>query len=283
MKDTRIQKALSDQGYTSRRQAEKLIKEGRVKLNGRPVSLGDKMDIAKDLISIDGENVYFNRKKEYKYYMLHKPRGYITTSADDRGRKTIMELVGEIKERVYPIGRLDKDSEGLILLTNDGHFANALMHPSHQVSKMYRVTVNPMASEEQIIALTDGVYLDDGSKTLPAIIRVVTQEENRTVMEMAITEGKNRQIRRMCEAVGLEVVRLSRKSIGAVKLGMLKPGAYRELKPSEVLALKAAASKGARRTTHDKQVEEAKAKKPQRRQSYQKNTASKTSAPRKRR
>ncbi len=277
MRDTRIQKALSDQGYTSRRQAEKLIKEGRVKLNGRPVTLGDKMDIAKDIISIDGENVYFNRKKEYKYYMLHKPRGYITTSSDDRGRKTIMELVADIKERVYPVGRLDKDSEGLILLTNDGHFANALMHPSHQVSKMYRVTVNPMASEEQIIALTDGVYLDDGSKTLPAIIRVVTQEENRTVMEMAITEGKNRQIRRMCEAVGLDVVRLSRKSIGAVKLGMLKPGTYRELKPSEVLALKAAASKGARRTTHDKQVQESKERKPQRKQGYLKTNTNKTS------
>ncbi len=275
MRDTRIQKALSDQGYTSRRQAEKLIQEGRVKLNGRPVSLGDKMDVKKDIISIDGENIYFNKKKEYKYYMLHKPRGYITTAADDRGRKTVMELIGDIKERVYPVGRLDKDSEGLILLTNDGHFANALMHPSHQVSKMYRVTVNPMASEEQIIALTDGVYLDDGSKTLPAIIRVVTQEENRTVMEMSITEGKNRQIRRMCEAVGLEVVRLSRKSIGAAKLGMLKPGTYRELKPSEVLALKAAASKGARRTTHDNQVKAASEKKPKTRQDYQRKTTAK--------
>ncbi len=276
MRDTRIQKALSDNGVTSRRKAEQLIKEGRIKLNGRPVTLGDKMDVAKDIVSIDGQNVYFQRKKEYKYYMLHKPRGYITTSSDDRGRKTIMELVSDIKERVYPVGRLDKDSEGLILLTNDGHFANALMHPSHQVSKMYRVTVNPMASEEQIIALTDGVYLDDGSKTLPAIIRVVTQEENRTVMEMSITEGKNRQIRRMCEAVGLEVVRLSRKSIGAAKLGMLKPGTYRELKPSEVLALKAAASKGARRTNHDNQVKEAKERKPQnKRNTFNKNTQTK--------
>ncbi len=246
MRDTRIQKAMADMGLCSRRRAEQIILEGRVKLNGRPVKLGDKMDVNVDVLQVDDRTVRPAKKKEYKYYMMHKPRGYITTAKDDRGRKTVMDLINEIPERVYPVGRLDKDSEGMLLFTNDGALANMLTHPSHHVSKMYRVTVHPKASEEQIIALTDGVYLDDGSKTLPAIIRVVAEEDERTVMEMTIREGKNRQIRRMCEAVGLEVARLSRKSIGPVKLGMLAPGKYRELKPAEVLALKNAATKAAR-------------------------------------
>ncbi|MBQ8603845.1 MAG: rRNA pseudouridine synthase [Oscillospiraceae bacterium] len=246
MRDTRIQKAMADMGLCSRRRAEQIILEGRVKLNGRPVKLGDKMDMNTDILQVDDRTIRPNKKKEYKYYMMHKPRGYITTAKDDRGRKTVMDLISEIPERVYPVGRLDKDSEGMLLFTNDGELANKLTHPSHHVSKMYRVTVHPKASEEQIIALTDGVYLDDGSKTLPAIIHVVAEEDERTVMEMTIREGKNRQIRRMCEAVGLQVARLSRKSIGPVKLGMLAPGKYRELKPAEVLALKNAATKAAR-------------------------------------
>lgn len=247
MKDTRIQKALADMGLCSRRQAEQIILEGRVKLNGHPVKLGDKMDMHEDVLSVDGRTIRPPKKKEYKYYMLHKPRGYITTSSDDRGRKTVMELIKDIPERVYPVGRLDKDSEGLLLFTNDGALANALTHPSHQVAKMYRVTVHPAATEEQVVALANGVVLDDGTKTLPAIIRVVAEDEDRTVMEMSIKEGKNRQIRRMCRAVGLDVARLSRKSVGAVKLGMLAPGKYRELKPSEILALKAAADKAGRK------------------------------------
>lgn len=247
MRDTRIQKALADMGLCSRRQAEQIILEGRVKLNGHPVKLGDKMDMHEDVLSVDGRTIRPPKKKEYKYYMLHKPRGYITTSSDDRGRKTVMELIKDIPDRVYPVGRLDKDSEGLLLFTNDGALANALTHPSHQVAKMYRVTVHPAATEEQVVALANGVVLDDGTKTLPAIIRVVAEDEDRTVMEMSIKEGKNRQIRRMCRAVGLDVARLSRKSVGAVKLGMLAPGKYRELKPSEILALKAAAEKAGRK------------------------------------
>ena len=234
-------------GLCSRRQAEQIILEGRVKLNGHPVKLGDKMDMHEDVLSVDGRTIRPPKKKEYKYYMLHKPRGYITTSSDDRGRKTVMELIKDIPERVYPVGRLDKDSEGLLLFTNDGALANALTHPSHQVAKMYRVTVHPAATKEQVVALANGVVLDDGTKTLPAIIRVVAEDEDRTVMEMSIKEGKNRQIRRMCRAVGLDVARLSRKSVGAVKLGMLAPGKYRELKPSEILALEAAAEKAGRK------------------------------------
>ena len=255
MRDTRIQKAMADQGLCSRRAAEQIIQEGRVKLNGRPVQLGDKMDIRADILSVDGQRVFFDKKKEFYYYMLNKPRGYITTSSDDRGRKTVLDLVKDAPVRVYPVGRLDKDSEGLLLFTNDGNFANQLTHPSHQVSKLYRVTVRPNVTEEQLIALANGVYLDDGSKTLPAVVRVVTQEENRSVMEISIKEGKNRQVRRMCAAVGLEVARLRRNAIGPVKLGMLAPGKYRELKPSEVNALKAAATK-AKRQTRQAETEE---------------------------
>lgn len=244
MRDTRIQKILSDNGYCSRRAAEQIIREGRVKLNGRPIQLGDKMDVAKDILSIDGENIPLRRKQDKLYYMLHKPRGYITTTNDERGRRTVMELMADVPGRVFPVGRLDKDSEGVLLFTNDGEFANLLTHPSHGVAKLYRVTVRPHATEEQIIALTDGVVLDDGTKTLPSIVRVITDEPERTVLELAIKEGKNRQIRRMCEAVNLDVIRLRRTALGAVKLGMLQPGQYRELTPQEVNALRAAAGKG---------------------------------------
>lgn len=244
MKDVRIQKVLADQGLCSRRAAEQIIAEGRVKLNGHPVKVGDKMDTNKDLLTVDGNRVAISRKKDLRYIALYKPRGFITTTADERGRKTVMELLKDIPDRVFPVGRLDKDSEGLLFFTNDGDFANLLTHPSHGVSKLYRVTVRPHATEEQIIALTDGVVLDDGVKTLPSIIRVITDEPERTVLEMTIREGKNRQIRRMCEAVNLNVIRLRRSAIGAVKLGMLQPGQYRDLTPQEIVALRTAASRG---------------------------------------
>ena len=244
MKDVRIQKVLSEQGVCSRRAAEQIIREGRVQLNGRPVSVGDKMDTHRDLLTVDGQRIYIPKAQEYTYLMMNKPRGFITTTSDERGRKTVMDLLADLPVRVFPIGRLDKDSEGMLLFTNDGNFANLLTHPSHGVSKLYRVTVRPHATEEQILQLTQGVQLDDGSMTQPAVIQVVADEPERTVMEMTIREGKNRQIRRMCEAVGLEVVRLRRNAMGAVKLGMLQPGRYRELTRSEINALRAAAVKG---------------------------------------
>ena len=244
MRDERIQKVLAAQGVCSRRAAEQLIAQGRVKLNGRPVGLGDKMDTAADVLSVDGQRIYVPRKTEKYYYMLHKPRGFITTTSDERGRKTVMDLMEGVPARVYPVGRLDKDSEGLLLLTNDGEFANLLTHPRHGVTKLYRVTVHPRATEEQLIALTDGVVLDDGTKTQPVVIRVVVDEPERTVMEMTLSEGKNRQIRRMCEAVGLEVARLRRTAVGPVKLGMLAPGQFRQLDKQEVRALRTMAQKG---------------------------------------
>ncbi len=243
MAEQRIQKVLSDQGICSRRAAERMIAEGRVKVNGRPVSLGDKMDPDFDKVSIDGKNQRIVRKRKYIYIMLHKPRGYITTASDERGRKTVMDLVADVGRRVYPVGRLDKDSEGLLLLTDDGAFANLLTHPSGGVGKLYRVTVRPRATEEQIVRMSSGVVLDDGVKTAPAVIHVAGDEPGRTVLEMTLFEGRNREIRRMCEAVGLEVIRLKRSAEGPVKLGMLPPGAWRELKRSEVTALRNAALK----------------------------------------
>ncbi len=240
----RIQKVMAEQGLCSRRAAEQIIAEGRVKVNGHPAKVGDKMDINRDTLMIDGQRVRLVRKQELYYLMLNKPRGYVTTTSDERGRKTVMDLLADFPARVFPIGRLDKDSEGMLLLTNDGDFANLMMHPSHGVSKLYRVTVRPRAEESQVIALSEGVTLDDGTVTQPAVIKIVVDEPGRTVMEMTIKEGKNRQIRRMCEAVGLEVIRLRRSAMGAVKLGMLQPGQYRELSKSEVSALRAAAQKG---------------------------------------
>ena len=147
MADIRIQKLLADAGFCSRRKAEELIGAGRVQRNGRPVKLGDKAS-PKDIITVDGEKVLLPRKKNMRYIMLHKPRGYVTTVSDDQGRRCVMDLLDEVEERVYPIGRLDRNSEGLLLLTNDGNFANGIMHPSRHVSKTYRVTVRPAVTEQ---------------------------------------------------------------------------------------------------------------------------------------
>ncbi|MDE5755067.1 MAG: pseudouridine synthase, partial [Oscillospiraceae bacterium] len=173
----RIQKILADSGYCSRRKAEALIQAGRVQRNGRPVKLGDKAS-PKDLISVDGQKIVVPRKKNLRYLMLNKPRGYVTTVSDELDRRCVMDLLEDVEERVYPIGRLDRNSEGLLLLTNDGRFANDIMHPSKHVSKTYRVTVRPSITEEQLARMATGIILD-GKKTLPANIGVVTNEPGR--------------------------------------------------------------------------------------------------------
>lgn len=239
MEKIRIQKLLSDAGFCSRRRAESYIAAGQVKVNGRPVKLGDKATIH-DRITVDGALVALPRKKARRYLMLYKPRGYVTTMSDELHRRCVKDLVHDVPERVYPVGRLDKDSEGLLLLTNDGALANALMHPAKQISKTYRVTVRPGVTEEQLLALSSGMELD-GVKLQPATVLVKTKEPGRVVLLITIREGKNRQIRRMCEALGLEVARLRRVSIGPLKLGMLKPGAYRDLTPEELRSLRQAA------------------------------------------
>ena len=236
----RIHKVLSDNGIASRRAAERMIEEGRIAVNGRRAVIGQDIDPARDVVHIDGERVHFARKTKKYYIMLNKPRGYVTTMSDELGRRCVAELVSDVGTRVYPIGRLDKDSEGLLLLTNDGDFANMIMHPSHHIAKTYRVTVRPDITEDQLIALTTGITLDDGVTTLPAQVNVESKEQGRVVLRMTIFEGKNRQIRRMCEAIGLEVARLRRVSIGPIKLGMLQPGKWRELTPAEMGAVRGA-------------------------------------------
>lgn len=242
MEKIRIQKLLADVGYCSRRQAEALISAGKIKVNGHPVKLGDKATAA-DLITVRGERVNIPRKKQYRYLMLNKPRGYVTTTSDELERRCVMDLLTDVEERVYPVGRLDKDSEGLLLLTNDGAFANGIMHPSRHISKTYRVTVRPSVTEEQLITLSGSMEID-GKMTQPATVVVKTKELGRVVLLMTIHEGKKRQIRRMCEQVGLEVARLRRISIGPLKLGMLKPGTYRDLTADELRALRNAIGSG---------------------------------------
>ena len=234
MAEQRIQKVLADQGICSRREAERLIAAGKVKVNGHPVGLGDKMDPDYDKVSIDGKNVRIVRKRQYTYIMLHNPRGYLTTRSDDRGRKTVMDLVSDVPAMLRPVGRLDKDSEGLLLMTDDGAFINLLTHPSGGVGKLYRVTVNPRATEEQVVQMASGVVLDDGVKTQPCVIHVVTDEPGRTVLEITLHEGRKRNAE------------------GPVKLGMLQPGEYRELKKSEITALRNAAQKSSRTSTPQK-------------------------------
>ncbi len=232
----RIQKIIADAGIASRRKAEELIQKGLVKVNGKTVTLGDKANPKKDEIIVQGRKLNSSAKSKKYYVMLHKPRGYITTMSDERDRKCVAELIKDFPTRLYPVGRLDRESEGLLLMTNDGAFANEIIHPSHHVAKTYRVTVHPRISEEQLTALTKGVLVD-GRLSSPAGIKVFAQERERTVLEIILEEGRNRQIRKMCEAVGLEVARLKRTAIGPIKLGMLQPGKYRELTPQEMKAL----------------------------------------------
>lgn len=236
MEKVRIQKIIADSGYCSRRKAEELIQKGKVKLNGHPVKLGDKADMADD-ITIMGEKLVRVKKKKNIYLMLNKPRGYVTTVSDEMDRKCVMDLLTGVTERVYPVGRLDRNSEGLLLFTNDGKFANNIMHPSKHISKTYRVTVRPDITDEQLITLSSGMEID-GYKTQPAVVNVLSKENGRVVLLVTIKEGRNRQVRKMCEGVGLEVARLRRVSIGPLKLGMLKPGTYRELTPEELRALR---------------------------------------------
>lgn len=230
----RLQKFISQCGIASRRKAEELILQGSVKINGKTAVLGDKVT-ANDKVFVKGKRIVMPKAK-YRYIMLNKPRGFITTMSDERGRKCVAELVQDVGERVYPIGRLDKDSEGMLVLTNDGEFANKVMHPRNSVYKIYRVTVRPSIDEEQIVKLETGIMLD-GKKTAPAIVHVVHKEPGRVVLEMILHEGKNREIRRMCEAVGLQVARLKRTQIGCVKMGMLKQGDWRDLTEIEVKKL----------------------------------------------
>lgn len=235
-KKVRIQKWMAQCGIASRRACEHLIALGKVKVNGRPVKLGDKMVPQKDVLSIDGKRIHVSDQNKKYYIMLNKPRGYVTTMKDEKNRKCVADLVKNIPARLYPIGRLDKDSEGLLLMTNDGDFANNVAHPSKHLQKTYRVTVRSNVTDEQVIKMSNGIEID-GKKTLPCNITVLSRSEGRSVMEIGITQGRNRQIRKMCESVCLEVIRLKRIKIGQIKLGMLKIGDWRDLTEREIKML----------------------------------------------
>lgn len=238
MKDNRIrlQKFLAENGVASRRKSEELIGLGCVKVNGRVASVGDKVDPIRDKITVKGKTVVATKEKVY--IMLHKPRGFVTTMSDELDRKCVAQLVKDVPVKVFPVGRLDRNSEGLLLMTNDGEFSNRLTHPSSHVNKTYRVTVNGTVTEEQIVKLATGIDIDgDGHPTLPCDVFVIERKEDRTVLNFIIHEGRNRQIRKMCEKVGLEVLRLKRTEIAGVKLGMLGQGKWRHLNEKEMKRL----------------------------------------------
>ncbi len=234
----RLQKILSGCGAASRRGAEELIAAGRVAVNGVKAKVGDKADPSADRVTLDGKPL--QKREKTVYVMLHKPRGYITTLSDEMERKCVAELVKDVPERVYPVGRLDRESEGLLLMTNDGEFANAMMHPSCHVPKTYRVTVRPGVTESQLNCMAEGVVIE-GRRTAPAEVSVLSQEPGRVVLQVVLHEGRNREIRKMCEELGLETARLKRTAFGPLRLGMLPAGKWRELTAEEVARLKAAA------------------------------------------
>lgn len=231
----RLQKILSRAGVTSRRAAEIMITAGRVSVNGLIVTeLGTKADAESDVIKVDGKPVTIAPQRIY--LLLNKPAGYVTTLADPGGRPVITELVKDLKARLFPVGRLDFNTEGLLLLTNDGEWANRLAHPSHEVEKEYLVKIRGTLDADKIAQLSNGVKLDDGW-TAPARVEIVRILEKNVWFTLTIHEGRYRQVRRMCEALDLPLVKLKRVRYGAVLLGDLKTGEYRHLDPAEVKVL----------------------------------------------
>jgi 23S rRNA pseudouridine2605 synthase len=233
--EKRIQKILSEMGITSRRNAEEMINEGRITVNGKIATLGMKADPAKDHIKVDRKLLV---KPEPKVYLLlNKPKSVVTSLYDPEGRATVKDFLKKIKYRVYPVGRLDYDSEGLLLMTNDGDFANAILHPSKKIPKTYLVKVKGVIEEAKIDKLRTGVKLIDGL-TAPAKVKKISTTENNSWIEMTMHEGRKRQIRRMLEAIGHTVIKLKRIKINGIVLGNLKPGEYRYLTPEEMNKIK---------------------------------------------
>lgn len=227
--EERLQKILSAAGVCSRRQAEEYLRQGRVQVNGRTAGLGDKADLTRDTVTFDGSDVA--RPDALTYIMLHKPRGTVTTLSDDKGRPTVADLVRDCPARVWPVGRLDWDSEGLLVFTNDGALTNRLLHPSHEVEKEYIVTVQ--GDMDAAVPILEGPMELDGVPLAPAGVRVLGERR----LSIVIHEGKNRQVRRMCALAGLEVLRLKRVREGSLTLGTLPRGQWRHLTAQEVQAL----------------------------------------------
>ncbi len=239
MEELRLQKFLSEQGVMSRRAAEEEIKKGKVKVNGVPATLGTKIDPEHDTVEYGGRQIGGKGKNAVRkvYIMLNKPVGYVTTMSDEMDRPCVKELVESVGVRVYPIGRLDLESEGLLLFTNDGELANRLMHPKYHKPKIYHVKIRGEVDAEKIEALGKPMVID-GYKTKPVGISVVTRKKDFTVLAMELYEGRNRQIRKMCEQLDLHILTLKRISIGDVKLGNLPIGEWRHLTRAQVESLK---------------------------------------------
>lgn len=232
----RLQKVLAKAGVASRRQSEVLITEGKVKVNGQKVvELGTKVDPEKDIILVNNRPISLQEKKVY--YVLNKPAGYISSVKDPEGRNTVLDLCADIKERIYPVGRLDYDTEGLLILTNDGELTHVLTHPSKKVHKVYQARVQGVPNVNKLLELSNGVTLEDGV-TAPARVDLLVVNKGKALLELEIHEGKNRQVRRMCEAVGHPVLYLKRVQVGSVKLGNLALGEYRSLSGNELRGLK---------------------------------------------
>ena len=230
----RIQKVLARAGVASRRAIEEMIVRGRIRVNGQRVELGRRIDSSKDLVEVDGSRVPLSA--DLVYYLVNKPVGVVSTASDDEGRETVIDLLDDVDARVYPVGRLDLDSEGALLLTNDGELAQRLTHPSFGVTKTYVAEVEGSVKDKTVRQLARGVELEDGF-TGPARTRLVERSPGGTLIEIVLAEGRNREVRRMLEAVGHPVRRLVRTAIGPLMLGRLKPATYRKLKPEEVREL----------------------------------------------
>ena len=235
----RLQKFFSDCGVLSRRAAEVEIAAGKVKVNGVVAQIGDSIDPAVDIVEYKGKRILPRTSEKRHYIMLNKPRGFVTTMQDEKGRPTVADLTSGGGVRVYPVGRLDMDSEGLLLLTDDGEFANQLTHPRHEIPKIYHVTLSTVLTKEQLSALRAPMELD-GYRLQPVTVKKLAPD----TIQMNLYEGRNRQIRRMCEAVGLKVIRLQRIAIGDLRLGELPLGKWRDLTPDEVHYLTMGNKKG---------------------------------------
>lgn len=236
MEEIRLNKYISDCGVMSRRAAEKETENGNIKVNGETVEVGRKITIGKDKVTYKGKEI--KRASEKKVYvMLYKPRGYVTTMSDEQGRKCIPELVADVPTRIYPCGRLDMDSEGLLLLTNDGEVAQKLMHPRNHVEKIYHVKVKGEIEPEKMKILNSPMNID-GVPIAPVKVSVISRKDGETALKFVLTEGRNRQIRKMCEQAGLNIKRLKRIAVGEINIGMLTPGKWKYLNHNETEYLK---------------------------------------------
>ena len=235
--EIRVQKYVADCGLMSRRKAEEEILAGRIKVNGERVEQGRKIVPGVDRVEYLGKPVEMPGNKRFVYIMLNKPRGYVTTMNDELGRKCVASLVADVGERVYPCGRLDLDSEGLLIMTNDGELANKLMHPAHHIPKLYTVKVKGKVTEEQLKKLNKPMMID-GYETQPAVAKLLSLKEEESSIGITLFEGRNRQIRKMCEQLGLTVLSLRRIAIGTITLGNLKIGTWKRLSRAQVDYLK---------------------------------------------